>query len=82
MAVFEDRQMALAIAESIKKQFGKNSLNAGEFAKYLGMSRQFVCEKIKRRQLPGYKCGSAYSIPVNAIGLWEVRMAKTQQIFD
>ena len=80
MSTLEDRQMVLALAEDIRKRYGKNSLTATEFADYLGKTPQYVCEKIRRRELPGYFCGRSFSVPVNTIALWENRMSKTRTI--
>ena len=80
MPGIEDRQMVLTLAETIKEQYGTSSLNAEQFANYLGKTRQYVCEKIRRRELPGYSSGRSYCIPVNAIAMWENRMSKTKHL--
>lgn len=76
----EDRQIVLLLSEKIRERYGKNSLTAAEFADYLGKTRQYVCEKIRRRELPGYFCGRSFSVPVDAIALWENRLSRTKDV--
>jgi len=78
MTTFEERQMVLHMAEDLSRRYKKNSLTASEFAEYLGKSRQYVCEKIRRGELPGYRCGQSFNVPVRAIALWELRISKTK----
>ena len=80
MANMEERQMVFHLAEHIREQYGKNSLTAADFADYLGKTPQYVCEKIRRRELPGYQEGRTFCVPVNTIALWEYRMSKTKNI--
>lgn len=76
----EERTLSKEIAQQIRERYGKDSLNACEFAEYLGRTRQFVCEKIRRRELPGFCIGQAFTIPVDSIALWIVRLSTTKQL--
>ena len=74
----EERSEVKNIAESIFEKFGKGSLNAEEFSEYLGQSRATVCEKIRNGSYPGQHSNGSYTIPINSIALWEVKLAKTK----
>ena len=76
----EERTLSKEIAQQIRDKFGKECLNAKEFADYLGRTRQYVCEKIRRRELPGYCAGQSFTIPVDSIALWVVRLSTTRQL--
>ncbi len=39
----EERTLSKEIAQQIRDKFGKECLNAKEFANYLGKTRQYVC---------------------------------------
>ena len=76
----EERTLAKELSQQIKDKYGKDSLNACEFAEYLGRTRQYVCEKIRRRELPGYCAGHSFTIPVDSIALWIIRLSTTKQL--
>lgn len=76
----EEKATINEIADSLHERFGKNSLDAGEFADYLGLARQTVCKKIKANLLPGMRLGGkSYIIPVASIALWESRLSNTTE---
>lgn len=75
----EERADAKTIADRIRDRFGKDFLNAGEFAEYLGITRQSVYAGIRSRHLPGQRYEHSYTIPVESIALWEMRLAKTKE---
>lgn len=76
----EERALSTEIAQKIREKYGKESLNACEFAEYLGHTRQYVCEKIRRRELPGFCAGHSFTIPIDSIALWIVRLSTTKQL--
>ena len=75
----EEKTTVKNVAFSLRERFGgKDSISAEEFAKYLGKQRQFVCQMVSARQLPGAKIGGTFIIPVDSIALWEARLSKTR----
>lgn len=75
----EERADVKHLANSLKSRFGgKDTINADEFAGYLGKQRQFVCQMINARRLPGQKVGGTFIIPVDSIALWEAWLSKTK----
>lgn len=75
----EERNLSKEIAEKIKKRFGKECLSAGEFAEYLGLTRQTVYAGIRSKHLPGQRYERSYMVPVDSIALWEVNLSRTQK---
>ena len=77
----EEKQNVKEIADALRERLrGKETLNAGEFATYLGKTRQFVCNSIRAHLLPGQKIGGKFIIPVGSIALWEYRLSKTKEM--
>lgn len=74
----EERTGVKEIADRIRERFGKETLSAGEFAEYLGLTRQTVYAGIRSRHLPGQRYERSYIIPVESIALWETKLAKTK----
>ena len=76
----EERADVRAISDRLHERFpGKDVLSADEFSAYLGAKRQFVCNSIRAHILPGQKIGGLFIIPLDAIALWEHRLAKTKE---
>ena len=76
----EERADVKHLANSLESRFGKDTISAEEFAAYLGKQRQFVCQMINARRLPGQKIGGKFIIPVGSIALWEYRLSKTKEM--
>lgn len=77
----EEKSNVQAIADKLHEQFGsKDTINAEEFAEYLGLCRQVVCNSINARVLPGQKIGGKFIIPIHSIALWEYRISKVKDI--
>jgi hypothetical protein len=74
---FEERAQVRERAADLEKKFGKGSVNASEFAEYLGLTYQTVCNKLRAHRLPGQKDGGSFLIPVYSIALWEARTSHT-----
>jgi len=75
----EEKATVKNVASSLRERFGgKDNISAEEFAAYLGKQRQFVCQMINARRLPGQKIGGTFIIPVDSIALWEARLSKTK----
>ena len=74
----EEKSAVKSISDRIRKKFGKDCLNADEFAEYLGITRQSVYEGIRSRQYPGQRDAKSYTIPVDSIAIWEVKLARTK----
>lgn len=74
----EDKDLVRDMGNQLRERFGKDSLNAKEFGKYLGKNPMYVAEKIRRREFPGYCDGHTFTIPVDSIALWIVRLSKTK----
>lgn len=74
----EERTQVQERAAELEKKFGKASINAGEFAEYLGLAYQTVCNKIRVHRLPGQKDGGSFLIPTYSIALWESRTANVK----
>ena len=75
----EERADAKVIADRIRERFGKDFLNAGEFAEYLGKSRLTVYAGIRSKHLPGQRYEHSYTIPAESIAIWETKLAKTKE---
>jgi hypothetical protein len=76
----EERTLSKEIAQQVREKFGKECLNAKEFATYLGRTQEYVAEKIRRRELPGYCIGHSFTIPIDSIAIWIVRLSTTKQL--
>lgn len=75
----EDRAQVRERAADLEGRFGKGSINASEFAEYLGLTYQTVCNKIRTHQLPGQRNGGSFTVPVFSIALWESKLSKTKE---
>lgn len=79
----EEKQNVKEIADALRERLrGKETLSAGEFATYLGKTRQFVCNSIRARLLPGKKIGGEFVIPVDSVALWEAKISKVREESD
>mgnify|MGYP000900394075 FL=1 len=74
----EEKSAVKSISDRIRKRFGKDCLNADEFAKYIGKSRMTVYAGIRSRRYPGQRDAKSYTIPVDSIAIWEVKLARTK----
>ena len=74
----EMRALARELAQELKERYGKNSLTAKEMADHLGVTPEYVCQKISDHVLPGYKDGRTYVVPIDSLAIWEVMLARTE----
>lgn len=58
---------------ALREHFGKEAINAGELAEYLGLSKPTVSDKIKSGELPGKKVGHTFVISLIQLAQWETR---------
>lgn len=77
----EEKSDVNEIADKLHERFGgRDVIYAEEFAEYLGICRQVVCNSIHAHILPGQKIGGKFIIPVHSIALWEYRTSKTKEM--
>lgn len=57
---------------ALREHFGKDAINAGELAEYLGQSRPTIYAAIKKGTIPAKKVGHTYIITLVQLAQWEI----------